>query len=164
MRNPEICRGDARWVDHVGRTGVVLACVLALVGCAPTEPSGSEQPDGGSATARVVKGLPEGWQGPDPDFDNGHPVVGWLSEDEFGVVTMSSSGCPPVAQDLQVVAAREMRIEFDRSPHVHCNSDLASITHVFALPASMTGRPLTVTVRLEEFDTEYALELPDPDG
>ncbi len=105
----------------------------------------------------MVSGFVDGWGGPEPDPLDHQPVVGWLSDDDFGVITMGSSSCPSVAGDLQVLAADEVRIEFGQSPHDPCTADMSPTTHVFQLPSSVDGRPLTVIV--EEHDTEYVLEL-----
>ncbi|GAA1766900.1 hypothetical protein GCM10009747_29040 [Agromyces humatus] len=138
---------------------MLLVGVLTLAGCAPPATTGDGEGfhGGGSKAERVVSGFVDGWGGPEPDPLDHQPVVGWLSDDDFGVITMGSSSCPSVAGDLQVLAADEVRIEFGQSPHDPCTADMSPTTHVFQLPSSVDGRPLTVIV--EEHDTEYVLEL-----
>jgi hypothetical protein len=96
---------------------------------------------------------------PGPDLLNGHPVVGWVSDAEFGVITVGSSSCPAVASELHVLDDDEVRVGFGSSPHDLCTADMAATTHVYELPSSVTGRPVTVIVQFAESETEYLLEL-----
>jgi hypothetical protein len=137
-------------------TGVGLVGLLALVGCA-AGPGGFDE---GSRADRVIKGAPESWEGPDPDLLDLRPVVGWVSDTEFGVITLGSSSCPAVAGELQVIADDALAIEFTESPHDPCTADLSPTTHVFEPPSSVDGRPITVTVIFSQSDTEFVLELP----
>ena len=107
----------------------------------------------------MVKGLPPDWVGPDLDLLTGDPVVGWVGDTEFGVITIGSSSCPPVAGELEVLGTDEVQIGFRPSPHDLCTADMAATTHVFALPSSVRRRPVTVTVQYEESGTEDVLEL-----
>ncbi len=107
----------------------------------------------------MVKGTLPGWDGPDPDPLNGRPVVGWVSETEFGVITMGSSSCPAVAGELEVLDADEVQIEFGPSPRNPCTADMAPTSHVFQLPSAVDGRPVTVTVQFADYETDYVLEL-----
>lgn len=138
--------------------GVVLAGLLTMSGCAAGAPGSGFFGDESQAD-QVVKGLPSDWDGPDPDLLDGHPVVGWVSDTELGVVTVGGSSCPAVAGELQVLDEDEVQIEFGSSPHDPCTADMAATTHVFELPSSVGGRPVTVTVQYEEYETEYVLEL-----
>ncbi|GAA1794526.1 hypothetical protein GCM10009748_32140 [Agromyces lapidis] len=138
--------------------GLAIAGLFVLAGCAPRSPGGGPFGDGSQAE-RVVRGMPEGWTGPDPDLLDGEPVVGWVSDTEFGVVTMGSSSCPAVARELEVLGAREVQIEFGQSPNDPCTADMAATTHVFELPPTVDGRPVTVIVKLDGFEPEFALEL-----
>ena len=131
---------------------------MAIAGCVPGAP-GSDHFGAGSQADRVVQGMPDGWEGPDPDLLNGHPVVGWVSDTEFGVITVGSSSCPAVASELQVLDADEVRVEFGPSPHDPCTADMAATTHVFELPSSVSERPVTVIVQFADNETEYLLEL-----
>lgn len=133
-----------------------LIGLLAMAGCA----GGPGGLNDGSQADRVIRGAPENWEGPDPDPFDLRPVVGWVSDTEFGVITLGSSSCPAVAGELQVVADDAIAIEFTQSPHDPCTADLSPTTHVFELPSSVDGRPITVTVQDRQFDTEYVLELP----
>ncbi|WP_188742735.1 hypothetical protein [Agromyces bauzanensis] len=138
---------------------MVLAGLMTMTGCAAGVPGNGFFGDGSRAD-RVVKGVASDWDGPDPDLLNGHPVVGWVSDTEFGVITVgSSSSCPAVAGELQVLGADEVQIEFGLSPHDPCTADMAATTHVFVLPPEVTERPVTVTVQYAEYETEYVLEL-----
>ncbi|GAA1815365.1 hypothetical protein GCM10009749_26380 [Agromyces neolithicus] len=139
-------------------SAMVLAGLLALAGCIPGAP-GSDLFGDGSQADRVVKGMPDGWEGPDPDLFNGDPVVGWVSDTEFGVITVGSGSCPAVAGELQVLGSDEVQVEFGPSPHDPCTADMAATTHVFELPSSVSERPVTVTVQFAEYETEYLLDL-----
>lgn len=129
--------------------------LVALSGCASDPGEGGD----GSQADRVVRGIPDGWSGPQPDPLGGVPVVGWVDDDEFGVITMGSGSCPAVAQEPEVVSDAEIRIDFGPSPYDPCTADMAATTHVFVLPDQVTGRPVTVTVTYLDFDEEYVLEL-----
>lgn len=132
--------------------GAVLALgVILLAGCAGH--------GDGSRADRVVSGIPEDWTGATPDPLALEPEVGWVGDDEFGVITWGSSSCPAVAGELQVDSASELRIEFGPSPHDPCTADLAATTHIFRLPAAVTDRPITVIVGFEDWDEEYLLPL-----
>ncbi|MFC9558304.1 hypothetical protein [Agromyces sp. NPDC056965] len=131
--------------------------MLTIAGCAADAP-GSGIGDESQAD-RVVRGMPDGWEGPGPDLPDGHPVVGWVSEAAFGVITVGSSSCPSVASELQVLDTDEVRVEFGPSPHDPCTADMAATTHVFELPSSVNKRPVTVVVQFADSETEYVLEL-----
>ena len=137
---------------------MVLAGLLALAGCTPGTP-GSDLFGDGTQADQVVKGAPDGWEGRDPDLLNGDPVVGWVSDTEFGVITMGSGSCPAVASELEILDVDEVRVEFGPSPHNPCTADMAATTHVFELPASVSERPVTVIVQFTEYETKYVLEL-----
>lgn len=138
--------------------GVVVVAGLMMTGCAAGLPGSGFFGDGSRAD-RVVKGVPSEWNGPGSDLLNGHPVVGWVSDTEFGVITVGSSSCPAVAGELEALGTDKIQIEFGPSPHNPCTADMASTTHVFELPPEVNDRPVTVTVRYAEFETEYVLEL-----
>ncbi|MDR6906079.1 hypothetical protein J2X63_001765 [Agromyces sp. 3263] len=143
--------------------GVVAAVAIAgiaVIAISSAASSGPEFHADGSKAERVVKGLPKGWEGTGPDLLSGSPTAGWVNEDEFGIVTIGSSSCPPVAGDLQVMAPDQVTISFSPSPHDACTADMAATTHVFKLPPSADGRPLIVTVQNESQGTEYVLNLP----
>jgi hypothetical protein len=135
--------------------GVGLALVALMVSGCATGPSGD-----GSQADRVVRGIPEVWSGPNIDPLEGGPVVGWIDDDEFAVVTMGSGSCPPVAREPEVVGPGELRVTFGPSPHDPCTADMSTTTHVFALPAEVTDRPVTITVTFEDWNEEFVLELP----
>lgn len=137
---------------------MVLAGLMTMAGCASGLPSSGFFGDRSRAD-RVVKGVPAGWDGPDPDLLDAHPVVGWVSDTEFGVITAGSSSCPVVAGELEVLSTDEMRIEFGPSPHDPCTADMAATTHVFELPTEVEERPVIVRVEYVEYETEYVLEL-----
>ena len=139
-------------------SAMVLPGLLTMAGCVPGAPGSGLFGDGSQAD-RVVKGIPDGWNGPDPDLLNGDPVVGWVNDTEFGVITQGSSSCPHVASELKVLHADEVRVEFGPSPHNPCTADMAATTHVFELPSSVSERPVTVIVAFTEYEAEYVLEL-----
>lgn len=138
--------------------GLAIAGLFVFAGCAPVPPGGGPFGDG-SRAERVVRGVPERWTGTGPDLLDGKPVVGWVSDTEFGVVTTGSSSCPAVARELEVLGADEVQIEFGQSPNDPCTADMAATTHVFELPPAVDGRPVTVIVRFDGFESEFALEL-----
>ncbi|MET4158154.1 hypothetical protein [Agromyces sp. PvR057] len=105
-----------------------------------------------------MTGLVDGWDGPALDLMNDSPAIGWLSDDEFGVVTIGSSSCPVVAERVQVLASDELQIDFGPSPHDPCTADAAATTHVFELPSTVDGRPVTVRIQYED-GTKHLLEL-----
>ncbi|MEF3403536.1 hypothetical protein [Agromyces sp. CCNWLW203] len=151
-------RGEPRRLARVTASAMVLAGLLALAGCVPGAPGNGPIGDGSQAD-RVVKGIPDGWAGPDPDLLNVDPVVGWVNDTEFGVITQGSSSCPAIASELQVLDADEVRVEFGPSRHDPCTADMAATTHVFELPSSVSERPVTVIVQFTDYETEYVLEL-----
>jgi len=75
----------------------MTAALVGILGGCVVEP---DQPQ--SQAERVITGLPEGWTGPAPDLLEVVPVVGWVNADEFGIVTIGSSSCPPVASAFKV--------------------------------------------------------------
>lgn len=136
----------------------VVAGLFTLTGCATGLPGPGVFGDGSHAE-RVERGIPDGWEGPNPDLLDGVPVVGWVSDTEFGVVTMGSGSCPAVAGELQILGDDSVRIEFGQSPRNPCTADLRATTHIYQLPSEVAVRPVTVTVWYDDFDTEYTLEL-----
>lgn len=158
MKASSLDRGGTRGLTRVTVSAMVLAGLLALAGCVPGSPGSGLFGDGSQAD-RVVKGIPDRWDGPDRDLLNGDPVVGWVSDTEFGVITVGSGSCPAVASELQILGSDEVRVEFGPSPHNPCTADMAATTHVFELPSSVSERPVTVLVRFAEYEMEYVLEL-----
>ena len=158
MRASRWNHGRKRAVTQVAAGGLALAGLMTLAACGAGGP-GSGLFGDGSRADRVVKGTPPGWDGPGPDPLNGQPVVGWVSDTEFGVITIGSSSCPAVAGELEVLDADEVQVEFGPSPRNPCTADMAPTTHVFRLPATVNGRPVIVTVQFADYDTEYVLEL-----
>lgn len=130
-----------------------MMVIVAVSGCAPE----SEGPR--SLAERVVRGVPETWAGPPLDPLDGSPEVGWLSDDEFDVVTRGSSSCPPVAISLEVTGEGDVRISFAHSPHDTCTADDGPTTHVFRIPDGIDERPVTVTLTFPSGGT-YPLSLP----
>ena len=129
--------------------------LLAVAGCAGGG-SGSD----GSAAQDTEQGIPDDWDGPVPDPLTGQPAAGWIDDDEFAVITMGSGSCPPVPSEPEVTSPGEMRIEFGPSPNEVCTADMSPTTHVFALPAELIDRPITVTITYTDYDEVYELELP----
>lgn len=127
--------------------------IAVVSGCA------AESAGPASVAESVVRGVPETWTGPELDLLNGTPAVGWLSDDEFGVVTIGSSACPPVATSLEVVGAADLRVDFVGSPNDTCSADMGATTHVFRLPGDIDQRPVTVTLSFTPED-RYPLFLP----
>lgn len=134
-------------------TGGLLAAglLLALAGCSGT-------PD---VAEEVYAGVPQGndsaWENPDLD---GAPIAGWIVPGErFAVVTWGSSGCPPVAAKLFTQGSNEIDLTFAPSPNEVCTADFAPTTHEFALPASITDRPVALVVHFEDSDETLTLTL-----
>ncbi|GAA1527512.1 hypothetical protein BJ978_001437 [Agromyces terreus] len=106
-----------------------------------------------------MRGLPDNWAGPNPDLLTGDPIVGWVGESEFGLITFGSSSCPVVAGELHVIDSDDVSIPLSASPNDPCTADMAATTHVFDLPSEVTGRPVTVRLTNEEDDAERVLTL-----
>lgn len=143
------------------RIAIVLAAIaaFALTGCASTGSNGGTGSGDLSTTGsseRTERGVPAEWDGPAPDPEQGEPIVGWIGETEFGVVTMGSSSCPPVVTDYEASDAGHVHISFEQSPNEVCTADMAPTTHVFALPDGVTDRPVAVDLTFELFDEEFS--------
>lgn len=151
-------RRSARARGRFAVAAAVLAGMMTTTACTAGFPGSNFFADDSGAD-RVMKGVPADWDGPDPDLLNGQPIVGWVSDTEFGIVTVGSSSCPAVAGELEVVGADALQIEFEPSSRDPCTADMAATTHVFELRPEVTGRPLTVTVRDAGNAAEYVLRL-----
>lgn len=119
--------------------GLALAAFAILSAC-----SSSDQPP--SVADEVVPGLHDRWQGPQPDTFTGEPSVGWLSDHRFGIVTIGSSSCVPLARDLRVLDSRTIHVSFESSTESDCTADMAATTHVFTVPPDASERPIEVQV------------------
>jgi len=126
-----------------------LLGVLALSGCGFGPPTVAD---------RVVQGLPDGWDGPQPDVLSSESAVGWVDgDDSFGVVLFSSGSCPPVADSVEADDTASVTVAFRASPNDPCTADSVMMTHVFDLPPEVVDRPVTVTIAFPEGSTDLAL-------
>lgn len=90
------------------------------------------------------------------------PVVGWLAQNQtFAVVTWGSSSCPFIATAMGATGVDALSIEFTLAAAEACTDDLAPLTHVFSLPASVTELPITVTITGEDLSDWMTSGLPD---
>ncbi|WP_162893289.1 hypothetical protein [Microbacterium halotolerans] len=127
---------------------VVLAGTLCLVACSPSAPP----------VGQVVKGLPEGWEGPEPDLLAAETTVGWADGGtSFGVVTIGSSSCPVVARSLTTEPPDEITITFEAAAHEECTADSAVTTHVFDLPSEIVESPITIVAEIAGQEIELRL-------
>lgn len=98
-----------------------------------------------SAADRVIDGVPDELQiGEQPGQSLGplHPDAGWMSEDEFGVVLLGSSSCPPVITRMKVAAPDEITLSVNSSRRGNCTDDASPRTHIFQVPDGVTERPI----------------------
>lgn len=146
-----------------------LLCTLAACSSGNSGSDGSESggetgggfPEDVAVSAEVFRGVPENvdWIGDGiPDVG---VLAGWVVEGEtFAVVTWGSSSCPPVASHLTVESADRMALSFERSPNEMCTADYAPTTHELALPKSITDRPVTLIVDIEDAESTETFTLP----
>lgn len=114
---------------------IAIAGLLVLADCGAT---------GQSAADEVVQGLPENWEGPQPDLIAAEPVAGWVGDSSFGIVTFGSGSCPLVAESVKDSGAGTVIVDFRASANDPCTADLSMVTHVFSLPGSVTERPVSI--------------------
>lgn len=133
------------------RVLISAVLVVSASGCA------SQSDESASVAERVVPGLPETWDGPAPDLISGNPTVGWLTNDEFGVVTVSSSSCPPVAVSFDVAGRADVRIAFEESSQDPCTADMGATTHIFQMPGEVDRRPVVITIFVDSVQMDSLL-------
>lgn len=120
-------------IRKVGFWGVIL---LALGACSAFTQSAAD---------RVVVGVPEGFREGSiaPEIaSTASPRAGWVSDDEFGIVLLGSSSCPPTVTRLTVVSPDEMSFSVDSRQRGNCTDDAIPTTHIFQVPPEITQRPV----------------------
>lgn len=117
---------------------VIVLSLGALTGCAGET----------SVSTKSYSGMPEGVDVDRAAMDNG-VQVGWINRDQvFYVTTWGSSSCPEVATALRVIAPDALEVEFHQPYDGPCTADYAPASHEFNLPAEITEKTISVTVRL----------------
>lgn len=135
--------------------------VLALAGCAT--PQGEGAGAGADRTGEVgevlPRDVPSGWTGPMPDGQSAGPLVGWIDDEQFGVITIGSGSCYPEATAIEATGDASARIAFDMPPEdAICTADFSPTTHAFTLPPAVTEFP--VALELVFGDDVVDAELP----
>ncbi len=128
--------------------GIAIAAAFVFAGCSTP---------GQDAAVEVVQGLPDDWDGPQPDLLTAEPVAGWVGDSSFGIVTFGSGSCPLVAESIEASDARTVKVDFRASTNDPCTADLAMVTHVFMLPDSVTERPVNVVSVLAGESSRFEL-------
>lgn len=123
------------------RSKVVVAAsftaLLLLMGACSTSSLG--------AADRVEGGVPDGFREGEVVPVQEHmaaPRAGWVNDDEFGIVLVGSSSCPPVVTKLRAVSDDEISFSVDSSPRGQCTDDAAPRTNIFQVPDEITERPI----------------------
>jgi hypothetical protein len=49
----------------------------------------------------LPRDVPSGWTGPMPDGQSAGPLVGWIDDEQFGVITIGSGSCYPEATAIE---------------------------------------------------------------
>lgn len=120
---------------------IAIACIL-LAGSVFISACGTTS---STVTDQVVRGIPEGWEGPGLDLLAAESAIGWINgEESFGITTFSSRSCPPIADSVVVVPPSSITVEFQESVQNPCTADSSVTTHVFAFPSELVERPITV--------------------
>lgn len=130
-------------VARVGKAIPALLVLAIATACAnPGETS--------TVADEVVADIAEGWQGPPPNLVDPTTSAGWLSDGRFGIVTIGSSSCPPIAESLRVLDSQTVRISFTHSQNDPCTADMSATTHLFVVPDEITNRPLYIETNLTD--------------
>lgn len=100
-----------------------------------------------SAADRVVGGVPDGFRDgsvvPVQSY-LASPRAGWVNDEEFGIVLVGSSSCPPTITKMRVVSDDEITfsVNSSRIGRGNCTDDAAPRTHIFQVPPEVTERPI----------------------
>ncbi|MFD2094173.1 hypothetical protein [Blastococcus deserti] len=149
--------------DRIRRAAVLTVVTLTTCACGAARPA----PDAGGPTEDLFP-LPSVPADPGPTFEvrPPPPPVSWADGGRrLAVTTWGSSSCPTGPGDVEVVGAREVRVEITflfpgRDP---CTADVAPRTTAVDLPEGVTAdQPLTVV--LDHDGEEERVELPPADG
>ncbi|GAB3654619.1 hypothetical protein GCM10027591_10540 [Zhihengliuella somnathii] len=161
-----------RWViaGVIGGTVLLIALLIALIMTvlAPgsTSPGGQDTPSASSDVAPVSPSTspagspttgPSSGSVPTPP-ELGGPVASepqeaeWIDEEAgtIRVYTFGSSSCPAKFESVEVLAADEIRVNFNTDyGQTACTMDYAATEHVIAVPDDAPGRPLMVSLNVQ---------------
>lgn len=121
----------------------ILTAAMLLSGC-----SGPA-----SVAERVERGLPTSWTEAQRSAIPWETTsAAWLEDgSRFALITWGSSSCPAVVTSLEAIAADGIELRLEPSGGSGpCSADMAATTHELALPESVTGRPVILTLRYPE--------------
>lgn len=132
---------------RIGYISVGIAACL-LTGCSEPGPGVAQRVTPGVPEGLVVEPMSEG------------PAATWIEQGEtFAVVTWGSGSCPLVATALAAEESDRIAVTFGRSPKDPCTADMAPTTHEFDVPDEVTGSPVVIEVRYEDWPDEHTLTL-----
>ncbi|WP_261165654.1 hypothetical protein [Microbacterium sp. Marseille-Q6965] len=141
----------------------LAAALLVLTGCATPQQGGAGGGEDrtGEVGEVLPRDVPSGWTGPQPDGESAGPLVGWIDDEQFGVITLGSGSCYPEATAIEATGEGSARIDFEMPPDdAICTADFAPTTHAFTLPPAVTQFPVALELVLG--DEVIDAELPAP--
>lgn len=126
---------------------VINKALAAALGAAVALALGACSMSSEGAAERVVEGVPNSFQDGSVIPAKGHsasPRAGWVNDEEFGVVLVASSSCPPAVTKTRVISGDEITfsVSSSRSGRGNCTDDAVPRTHVFRVPPEVTERPI----------------------